>query len=99
MVTDSVGLAVGSADPEFVTGFLVPQRYAHGSALLDDQPRLRMSMYRENAHRNLVDTWDPDHSKLAWTSVMEGGVAEPERADRWGFILDSLHPDRTRRVH
>src|SRR5713101_7123571 len=96
MMTDSVGLTIGSTDPELVTGLLVPQRYTHGSTLFDDEPRFRTPVHRKDAHWNLVDTRNPDHCKLSRSGVMEGGVAEPEGADGRRLVADPFETNSPR---
>ena len=44
----------------------------------------------EDAHRDLVYAWDPDHAELSRAGLVKGCVVEPERADGRGLVDNPL---------
>ncbi len=88
MMADRVGPAVGASNPELIAHPLLPERYTDWPALLDDDTGFRFAVDCQDAHRNLIDAWDPDHCELAGVGVVEAYVAEPEGTDRRCLFLD-----------
>jgi hypothetical protein len=44
----------------------------------------------EDAHRHLVDTWDPDHRELSRMSLVQAYVTKPERANGRSLVDNPL---------
>src|SRR3989442_12084561 len=78
MVSNAVGMSIGSPDPEQVAGLFLPESCTDRTAFLDDNTRFVLAMDCKNAHRHLVDARDPDHGELSRVSLVQAYVAKPE---------------------
>ena len=78
MVTNAVGMSIGSSDPEQVARPFLPESCADRAPFLDDNTRFVLAMDCKNAHRHLVNAWDPDHGELSRVSLVQAYVAKPE---------------------
>jgi len=90
MVSYAVRMPIGSPDPEQVAGFLLPESCADWAAMFDDDAGFVFAVYCEDAHRHLVDAWDPDHGELSGMGLVQAWVAEPERSDGWCLVDNPL---------
>src|SRR5437660_456469 len=57
---------------------------------LDDNTRFFLAMDCEDAHRHLVNAWDPDHGELSRMSLVQAYVPKPERANGRSLINNPL---------
>src|SRR5690348_8146530 len=95
MVSNAVGMSVGSPDPERVTGLFLPESNTDGAAFLDNDARFILAMYCQDAHWHLIDAWDPDHGELSRVSLVEGCVPEPEGSNGRSLLNNPLQSHRT----
>jgi hypothetical protein len=78
MVSNAVGVSIGSAYPEQIARLFLPESGADRAAFLDDNTRFVLAMDCKNAHRNLVDPWDPNHGELSRVSLVQAHVTKPK---------------------
>ena len=90
MMPNAVRVAVRSPDPEQVAGFFLPESCTDRTPFLDDNTCFVLAMDCKNAHRHLVNAWDPDHGELSRMSLVQAYVAKPERANRRSLVNNPL---------
>src|SRR2546427_12209329 len=98
MVTNAVGMSIGSSDPEQVARPFLPESCADRAPFLDDNTRFVLAMDCKNAHWHLVNPWDPDHSELSRVSLVKAYVTNPERANGRSLINNQLEYRLARRM-
>src|SRR2546428_13947754 len=98
MVSDAVGMSIRSTDPEEVAGLFLPESCTDWATFLDNNTRFVLSVRCEDAHRHLVNAWDPDHSELSRMSLVQAWVAEPERSDGGSLVDNPLESHRAGRM-
>ena len=90
MVPNTIGMPIGTPDPEQIAWLLLPESCTDRATFLDDNTRFGLAMDCKNAHRHLVDARDPDHRELSRMSLVQAYVAKPERANGRSLVDNPL---------
>src|SRR2546426_5456181 len=98
MVSNAVGMSIGSTDPEQVAGLFLPESCTNRTTFLDDNTRFVLAMDCEDAHRHLINAWNPDHGELSRVSPVQAYVTKPERANGGSLVNNPLKSHRARRM-